>query len=61
MNTRGQTCFRKFPTIRPQNRQKPKSKKQNNGMKRYCKFFEKDGNTEGKCFSLERAGRKLKA
>ncbi len=57
-------CFVKFPGLRNQNqngqRDNSANQKLNNAVKNYGQFCKRDSHTEDKCFSLERAQRKLK-
>ncbi len=57
-------CVTKFPALRHYNSQRQNNsntQKPNNGAKRYCKFFEKDGHTEDKCCTWGKVERNLKA
>jgi hypothetical protein len=51
-------CLFAFPNSQKHNGH---ASKQNNGVRKYCKFCEKDGYTEERCFSVEKVERKLKA
>ncbi len=54
-------CITKFPTLRNQSRQRPFNNCQKpTGQRKYCKFCEKDGHTEKKCFLQEKAESKIK-